>query len=104
MPGSCLGCGRDLRSCCPRLVRGSGCFSFCAPSTTFKKILAFDPLCNDVPSASTIFPMTLFLLGGFGVMVVAYLLTIFYMRRRDGVQPSYKDVLVMATFMGCCVL
>jgi hypothetical protein len=48
--------------------------------------------------------MTLFLLGGFGVMVVAYLLTTFYMRRRDGVQPSHKDVLIMATFMGCCVL
>ena len=42
----------------------------------------------------------LFLLGGFGVMAVTYLLTTRYRRRRDGVQPSYKDLLFVATLMG----
>src|SRR3954454_496995 len=43
----------------------------------------------------------LFMLGGFGVTVVGYLLTAFYMRRRNGVQPNYMGLLIMGVSMGC---
>src|SRR5215510_4902644 len=45
----------------------------------------------------------LFMLGGFGVMVLSYLLTTLYMRRRNGTQPNYTGLLIMVTSMGCFV-
>jgi hypothetical protein len=42
-----------------------------------------------------------FLLCGSGVMVVAYLLVVFYMRRKDGVQPRYTGLLLTAASLGC---
>jgi len=45
----------------------------------------------------------LFMLGGFGVMVLSYLLTTLYMRRRNGIQPNYTGLLIMVTSMGCFV-
>ena len=47
--------------------------------------------------------LLLFMLGGFGVMVFSYLLTTFFMRRRNGLQPSYTGLLIMVTSMGCLV-
>ena len=41
-----------------------------------------------------------YMLGGFSVSVLAYLLTIFYIRRRDGVRPSYAGLLIMCISMG----
>jgi hypothetical protein len=38
-----------------------------------------------------------------GVMVLSYLLTVSYMRTRDGVQPSYIGLLIAVTTMGCFV-
>ena len=43
----------------------------------------------------------LFILGGFGVMALTYLLMTFYMRHKDGIQPSYTGLLIMATSMVC---
>src|SRR3954451_7642783 len=43
----------------------------------------------------------LFILGGFGLMVLSYLLMTFYMRRRNGVQPNYVGLLIMGISMGC---
>jgi hypothetical protein len=40
------------------------------------------------------------MLGGFGVSVLGYLLTIFYIRRLDGIQPGYAGLLIMCTSMG----
>jgi hypothetical protein len=45
----------------------------------------------------------LFILGGLSVMVITYLLMTFYMRRRDGVQPSYRGLLILTTSMACTV-
>jgi len=42
-----------------------------------------------------------FLLGACGVMLVAYLLVMFYLRGKDGVQPGYTGLLIAATSMGC---
>jgi hypothetical protein len=39
-------------------------------------------------------------LGGFSLSVLAYLLMIFYVRRRDGVQPGYAGLLIMCMSMG----
>ena len=41
-----------------------------------------------------------YMLGGFGVSVLAYLLTIFYIRRRDGIWPGYAGLLIMCISMG----
>src|SRR3954447_5993727 len=43
----------------------------------------------------------LFILGGFGLMVLSYLLMTFYMRRRNRVQPNYVGLLIMGISMGC---
>lgn len=40
-----------------------------------------------------------YMLGGFGVAVLAYLLTIFYVRRLDGIQPGYTGLLIMCLSM-----
>jgi hypothetical protein len=47
--------------------------------------------------------MNLFLsmLGGFGVMVLSYLLIASYMRRKNGVQPGYTGLLVMVLATVC---
>src|SRR5688500_16921869 len=42
-----------------------------------------------------------FLLLGFGVMVLTYLLTMFYMRGKQGVQPGYKGLVIMSVSMVC---
>jgi hypothetical protein len=42
-----------------------------------------------------------FLVGGFGVMVVTYLLIIRYMRRHEGVQPGYAGLVIAAISMAC---
>jgi hypothetical protein len=39
-------------------------------------------------------------LGGLSLSVLAYLLMIFYVRRRDGVQPGYTGLLIMCMSMG----
>jgi hypothetical protein len=44
-----------------------------------------------------------FMLGGLGVMVLSYLLTIFYMRRNHGIQPRYTGLLIIVTTVGCLV-
>src|SRR5687768_7920780 len=42
-----------------------------------------------------------FLLGGFGVMVITYLLIIRYMSRKEGVQPGYAGLVIAAISMAC---
>ncbi len=40
------------------------------------------------------------MLGGFSLSVFGYLLAIVYIRRRDGIQPSYAGLVVMCISMG----
>src|SRR5262245_43604730 len=42
-----------------------------------------------------------FLVGGFGVMAITYVLMIRYMRRHEGVQPGYAGLAIAAISMGC---
>jgi hypothetical protein len=44
--------------------------------------------------------LLLYMLGGFGLSVLGYLLAIFYIRRRDGIQPGYAGLLIMCISMG----
>jgi hypothetical protein len=41
-----------------------------------------------------------YMLGGFGLSVLGYLLAIFYIRRRDGIRPGYTGLLIMCISMG----
>ncbi len=41
-----------------------------------------------------------YMLGGFSLSVFGYLLAIVYIRRRDGIQPSYAGLVVMCISMG----
>ena len=41
-----------------------------------------------------------YMLGGFSLSVLAYLLMIFYVRRRDGNQPGYAGLMIMCISMG----
>jgi len=36
-----------------------------------------------------------YMLGGFGISLLGYLLAIFYSRRRDGIRPGYAGLLIM---------
>src|SRR6476620_218905 len=40
-----------------------------------------------------------YMLGGFSLSVLAYLLAMAYIRRRDGIQPSYAGLVVMCISM-----
>jgi hypothetical protein len=53
-----------------------------------------------MPAPSNGMTLLWYMLGGFGVSVLAYLLTIFYIRRRDGIQPGYAGLLIMCISMG----
>jgi hypothetical protein len=41
-----------------------------------------------------------YMLGGFGLSVLGYLLAIFYIRRRNGIRPGYAGLLIMCISMG----
>jgi hypothetical protein len=48
--------------------------------------------------------MVLVVIGGFGTLVLSYVLTSIYMRRRIGIQPNYIGLLIMCTSMACFLL
>jgi hypothetical protein len=47
--------------------------------------------------------LVIFLLLSAGVMVSTYLLMMFYMRRKNGVQPAYTGLVIMGVSMVCIV-
>jgi hypothetical protein len=57
-----------------------------------------------LPAPSNWMTLLWYMLGGFSLSVLAYLLMIFYVRRRDGIQPSYAGLMIMCISMGGFVL